>query len=155
MGIAHFYSVNTVFKMYYFHIYVTHWFDENMFAIHRYERFLERCKTYISYLWSSISLTSKPYVYVWNPAGGSPPCLFMGLNILWMLLESPVDLSHNKVKNVLFRHIKTIHWTTCFHDIWGWAFCFQLTYFSCDDCENMCTFYWASSNCKNETLVVV
>ena len=80
---------------------MAHWFDENMFATHRYERFLKRSKTYISYLWSSISLTYG------TSAGGSPLCLFMSLNILWMLLESPVDLSHNKVKNGLFRHIKT------------------------------------------------
>ena len=32
---------------------------------------------------------------------------------------------------------------------------FQLTYFSCDDCENMCTFYLVSSNHKNEPLAVV
>ena len=70
-----------------------------------------------------------------------------------MLLERSVDFSHNKVNNVFLDISKAFTGPPVFM-IYG-AVRFQLTYFSCDYCENMCTFYLVSSNRKNEPLAVV
>ena len=90
-------------------------FNWNMSGTHWFQRFLKHCKTYISYLWTSISPTSKLYVYVWHLFWRFTTVCLYGFEYLINVIRKPSWSFAHILSQIFFLDIFKSF--TCCHDI--------------------------------------